>query len=237
MRLKITIPILLLVCSGTFAASNASSDLYSLSTEINLVRSDTRQPIKDRSNTVVWLVPLDTQFENATKDDPHFRMEQKDKHFVPDLLVVPVGSYVDFPNLDPWFHNVFSLFRGKKFDLGLYQAGAQRSVRFDKPGVSYLFCNIHPEMSSVIVAIESKWFGVSDANGKVKIVKIPEGTYVLHVWHQYATPDELKGLQRTVEIKADRVLNAMTVAILPQARGHKNKYGKDYDPDVLNPEY
>ncbi|HEY6019019.1 MAG TPA: hypothetical protein VIY48_03735 [Candidatus Paceibacterota bacterium] len=193
--------------------------------------------MKDRTNTVVWLVPTETRFENATDSDTHFRMEQKDKHFVPDLLVVPVGSYVDFPNLDPWFHNVFSLFRGKKFDLGLYQAGTQRSVRFDKPGVSYLFCNIHPEMSAVILAVESSWFGVSDANGRVKIGEIPDGRYVLHVWHQYASPEELKELQRTVEMSGDRALNPMTMTILPQARGHKNKYGKDYDPDMLEPDY
>jgi len=65
------------------------------------------------------------------------------------VLVVPVGSVVDFPNHDPFFHNVFSLFDGKRFDLGLYEAGATNSVRFDRLGVSFLFCNIHPEMSAV----------------------------------------------------------------------------------------
>ena len=68
------------------------------------------------------------------------------------MLVVPVGSVVAFPNRDPFFHNVFSLFEGKRFDLGLYEAGSTRDVLFDKPGVSYIFCNIHAEMSAVVIA-------------------------------------------------------------------------------------
>ena len=100
---------------------------------------------KDASKVVVWLVPLDAVHPvRAISERPHYRLVQRNKRFEPDLLVVPVGSVVDFPNADPWFHNVFSLYRGKRFDLGLYQAGSQRSVRFDRIGPSYLFCNIHP---------------------------------------------------------------------------------------------
>ena len=66
--------------------------------------------------------------------------------FEPHLLIIPLGSTVSFPNLDPFFHNVFSQFNGKRFDLGLYEAGSTRDVRFDHEGVSYLFCNIHPEI-------------------------------------------------------------------------------------------
>jgi hypothetical protein len=164
-------------------------------------------------------------------------MLQKDKHFQPELLVIPVGTYVDFPNLDPWFHNVFSLFRGKRFDLGLYQAGAQRSVRFDQPGVSYLFCNIHPEMSAVVVAVESRWFGASDTTGRIHIPNVPAGKYVLHVWHENAAPELLKSLQRSIEISEDRTLGSITLTVQPQSHGHKNKYGKDYDPDGLKPDY
>src|ERR1700720_2204826 len=96
---------------------------------------------KDSSRIVVWLSPVDAvRPVRATTERPHYRLVQHNKRFEPGLLVVPVGSVVDFPNLDPWFHNVFSLYRGKRFDLGLYQAGAQRSVKFDRIGPSYLFC-------------------------------------------------------------------------------------------------
>jgi hypothetical protein len=81
------------------------------------------------------------------------RLVQKNKSFEPHILVIPAGSMVEFPNHDPFFHNVFSLFEGKRFDLGLYEAGTSRMVRFDRPGISYIFCNIHPEMSAVIITL------------------------------------------------------------------------------------
>jgi len=99
----------------------------------------------DASDIVVWLKPLDpvTRSEpEGTANPKKFRLVQHNKSFQPHVLVVPVGSVVDFPNHDPFFHNVFSLFDGKRFDLGLYEAGATNSVRFDRLGVSFLFCNI-----------------------------------------------------------------------------------------------
>src|SRR5579884_3159489 len=92
---------------------------------------------KKASNTgvVVWLQP--PYLVSAAKPS-HFRLVQKDKKFTPHLLVIPLGSTVDFPNLDPFFHNVFSQFNGKRFDLGLYEAGSTKAVRFDHEGVSYL---------------------------------------------------------------------------------------------------
>ena len=215
----------------------ASANGFTVSAEVKLVSSDNKQPVKDLSKSVIWLVPAESSFSPATNEDTHSRMAQKGKRFEPDLLVIPVGTYVDFPNLDPWFHNVFSLFRGKRFDLGLYQAGAQRSVRFDKPGVSYLFCNIHPEMSAVVVAVESRWYAASDASGKIRIPNVPGGKYVLHVWHENASPEMLKSLERPIEINDNRVLGSITLTIQPQNHGHQNKYGKDYDPDSLKPDY
>ena len=96
-------------------------------------------------SAVVWLVAADQQ----ASDPPALKpvdavLRQKNKAFDPHLLVITKGSSVQFPNLDPWFHNVFSLFNGKKFDLGLYEAGTSRTVHFDREGVSYIFCNIHP---------------------------------------------------------------------------------------------
>src|SRR6202020_1035153 len=103
--------------------------------------------------TVIWLMPMvgDAEAGAVTPDSPSpvakLRLVQKNKKFEPHILVAPAGSMVDFPNRDPFFHNVFSLFEGKRFDLGLYEAGTSRAVRFDRPGISYIFCNIHPEMS------------------------------------------------------------------------------------------
>ena len=89
-----------------------------------------------------------------------YTLLQKNKRFSPHLLIVPVGSVVHFPNADPFFHNVFSEFEGRRFDLGLYQAGSSKEITFGREGVSYIFCNIHPEMSAVVIALSTPFYSV-----------------------------------------------------------------------------
>src|SRR5579862_444287 len=124
----------------------------------------------DASNVVLWLNALDPNgvaLASVTPTPPQPRLVQRNKSFEPRVLVVKVGSLVQFPNRDPFFHNVFSLFEGKRFDLGLYEAGTTRNVLFDKPGISYIFCNIHPEMSAVVLALNTPYYGISDRRGQV----------------------------------------------------------------------
>jgi plastocyanin len=207
--------------------------------EVELSQSGSGQVV-DASQVVVWLVPTGAvQRVSATTQKPHYRLVQHNKRFEPSLLVVPVGSVVDFPNYDPWFHNVFSLYRGKRFDLGLYQAGAQRSVKFDRIGPSYLFCNIHPGMTGVVLAVESNFFGISDKTGHYSIADVPPGNYTIHVWYENATPESLRGLQKAVVIEGEhRTLPVISVPVVKQVqRSHKNKYGQDYDPDTLKTDY
>jgi plastocyanin len=194
----------------------------------------------DASQVVLWLAPINAvQNVRLTGEKNHFRMVQRNKRFEPRLLVIPVGSVVDFPNADPWFHNVFSLYRGKRFDLGLYQAGAQRSVRFDRAGPSYLFCNIHPEMRGVVLAVDSDLFALSDKSGHYSIARVPPGKYMLRVWYENAAPEALQALQRPVQIEiGTRSLPALSIPAQKQAHlEHKNKYGQDYDPDTLKTDY
>jgi plastocyanin len=208
--------------------------------EVAVLAPGTTVSEKDASRVVVWLVPLEAvRPVSVGTVRPRYRLVQHNKRFEPGLLVVPVGSVVDFPNLDPWFHNVFSLYRGKRFDLGLYQAGAQRSVRFDRIGPSYLFCNIHPEMTGVVLAVDSELFGISDQNGRYSIAGVAPGKYMLHVWYENATPESLQALQRQVTIEsANQTLAAIAVkAVKPAPGTHKNKYGQDYDPDTLKTDY
>lgn len=194
----------------------------------------------DASQVVIWLTPSgSTAAPIATIDKPRYRLVQHNKRFEPSLLVVPVGSVVDFPNLDPWFHNVFSLYRGKRFDLGLYQAGAQRSVHFDRIGPSYLFCNIHPEMTGVVLAVDSSLFAISDKAGRYAINGVAPGKYTMHLWYENAKPESLTNLQRTVLVDdTTRTLPTVSVPVVKQIqKEHKNKYGQDYDPDAMNPDY
>ena len=129
---------------------------------------------------VVWLTPVSQPGSEFTRPKPiHAVLRQKNKSFEPHLLVVTKGSTVEFPNQDPWFHNVFSLFNGKKFDLGLYEAGTSRTVHFDRDGVSYIFCNIHPEMSAVVVVVSTPYYAVVAKSGDFSIAGTPPGKYTL----------------------------------------------------------
>src|SRR5207244_5963197 len=104
-------------------------------------------------------LPISAQLPPAQPPlaQPRAQLLQKKKSFSPHMVVIQVGSAVEFPNQDPFFHNVFSLFEGRRFDLGLYEAGATRSVVFNRPGISYIFCNIHPEMSAVVVTLKTPY--------------------------------------------------------------------------------
>jgi len=145
--------------------------------------------------------------------------------------VVPINSAVLFPNQDPFFHNVFSVYEGTRFDLGLYESGTSREVRFTRPGPSYIFCNIHPEMSAVIMVMTTPYYATSDTEGNYAIENVPPGEYELSVWYESAQPEQLKQLTRRVTVTAPSThLQAMTVlAASSLAINHKNKYGQDYE--------
>jgi plastocyanin len=184
---------------------------------------------------VVWLRRLDPAPISASSQPKRQKLLQSHKTFEPHVLVVQVGSVVDFPNRDPFFHNVFSLFEGKRFDLGLYEAGATNSVRFDRVGVSFLFCNIHPEMSAVVVTVDTPYSGVSDANGNVTIANVPDGRYEVHYWSERGLPEALKQLTKVVSISdSSRSIEPVQIAENPGfTKVHKNKYGQDYAPPPI----
>jgi plastocyanin len=186
----------------------------------------------DSAGAVVWLTPQPAAGAAIAKPG-HFRLTQKDKQFAPHLLVIPTGSTVDFPNLDPFFHNVFSLFDGKRFDLGLYESGSTRTVHFNRDGVSYIFCNIHPEMSAVVVTLSTPYYAVTPVSGEVSLPGIPAGNYRLHVWIEGASARDLEALERTVLVTASgRDLGTVEVSVDAHRHAHKNKFGEDYQaPD------
>ena len=142
---------------------------------------------RPQANVVVWLEdgPAGTR-----PDLQQPVMDQRNLQFLPQVLAVRVGTTVRFPNGDRVFHNVFSFKDGKQFDLGLYPVGAVKFVRFDQPGVSRLFCNIHPKMAAYIVAVNSFHFATTDERGAFRI-HAPQGTYTYHAWR--AGGDLLKG--------------------------------------------
>jgi plastocyanin len=221
----------------------ALADNTTISARVEVSDQATGKLWKDASNVVVWLTSIGKipSAPAPATDPPPPRLTQKNKHFEPHVLVVPVGAAVEFPNRDPFFHNVFSLFEGKRFDLGLYEAGTTKEVRFDKPGVSYIFCNIHPEMGAVVVAVETPYYAVSNARGELVIPGVPPGRYMLHVWSEVSLPAQLGGLEREITVSdRDGSLGVIRVnsASHPVTAEHKNKYGRDYEsPSPSNPTY
>lgn len=113
-------------------------------------------------------------------------MAQKNRHFVPEIVVVPVGSTVSFPNEDPIFHNVFSLSRTKAFDLGYYPLGATRTVKFDRAGIVQVYCHIHPDMSAAIVVLATGYWTRPTADGRYTLSGMTPGNYNLVAWHRSA---------------------------------------------------
>ncbi|HXZ81362.1 MAG TPA: carboxypeptidase regulatory-like domain-containing protein [Terriglobales bacterium] len=191
----------------------------------------------DNSGVLVWLetagnTSLPGNAWSQAGGDRHLRLTQRNKTFEPHLLIVPVGATVEFPNRDPFFHNVFSLFEGKRFDLGLYEAGTSRNVHFDKPGISYIFCNIHSQMSAVVVALSTPYYAISDKSGQFAIANVYPGRYVLRLWAEGAAPEALEGLSRAVRVgDENRTLGVLKLSVSPLVTlTHKNKYGRDYDP-------
>jgi plastocyanin len=178
----------------------------------------------------VWLTPVSPLADPAEKVHS-YTLLQKNKMFTPHLLVVPIGSVVHFPNADPFFHNVFSLFDGRRFDLGLYEAGTSRDVTFSREGISYIFCNIHPEMSAVVIVVRTTYFGTADLQGRIRITGTPADTYTLHVWVEGEDQAALDKLTRRVQISAAH--NDLGTITLPQTprpvSAHENKFGEKYD--------
>jgi plastocyanin len=137
--------------------------------------------VVDRRRAVVY-------FESAPKgafedrDGGRAAMDQRHETFVPHLLAITVGTTVDFPNNDRTYHNVFSLSKARRFDLGRYAAGRSKAVRFDRPGIVRVFCDIHAHMNAFILVFNHRYFSVADSDGRYEIDRVPPGTYTLVAW-------------------------------------------------------
>ncbi len=181
---------------------------------------------------VVWLEPLAGTVTSAFTPREHYTLLQKNRTFNPHLLVVPVGSVVQFPNEDPFFHNVFSLFDGKRFDLGLYEAGSKKAVTFSREGVSYIFCNIHPEMSAVVIALSTPLYTVGDSGKVLSLNEVPYGDYRFHIWMEGVPQASLNSLVKTVHVEA-HALDLGEVRLPLSGAGspaHTDEYGHPYRP-------
>jgi plastocyanin len=154
----------------------------------------------DRRRSVVY---LETAPQPAFETPPPGRavLDQRSETFVPPLLAITAGSTVEFPNSDRVYHNVFSLSKPRRFDLGRYPRGQSRSVVFDRPGVVRVFCEIHSHMSAWILVFAHRFFAVTDAEGRYRLEGVPPGSYTLALWWDGAVR-----ARRELRVEADAVV-------------------------------
>ncbi len=178
----------------------------------------------DIGNTVIYLVPATAASVRAVTATASIAMNGR--AFVPRVRVVTVGSRVDFPNQDPFSHNIFSTAPGAVFDLGLYPAGRSKDAVFRRAGIFAVYCNIHPRMTAFVVVVPSPHFSMAGADGRWTIANVPAGAYTMHIWHERGAET-----RQPLQVAAT---GQSGVDVTVDARGfrfaqHKNKFGREYD--------
>ena len=154
---------------------------YHRGTAVTLARSETDLLAEEMGRVAIYLEGVKSPSAAVTAE-----LAQKDREFLAEVVAVPVGSTVSFPNRDPIFHNVFSLSRVKTLDLGNYPQDQTRTVTFAKPGIVPVYCHLHPNMTAVIVVAPSKWVTMPGGDGRYLLRDVPAGRHTLVVWHKAA---------------------------------------------------
>jgi plastocyanin len=176
---------------------------------------------EDVGQAVIWLMA------DKTVPAPPVRTEitTAEKQFSPHVLVVPVGSSISFPNHDPFNHNVFSLSEENPFDLGLYGRGETPAVKFERAGIVRVYCNVHSQMSALVVVRDNLWYTQPASDGSFTISAVPPGRYTLHAWHERSP-----AVSRPIEVPAAGLpkLDLQLDARGYQFKPHLNKFGRPY---------
>jgi len=162
----------------------ATVGMYQRGVAVELGADGETDPLAfERSHVAVY---LEGGPKSPATEFPRVSIEQRDRRFVPDLVVIPAGATIAFPNFDPIFHNVFSLSKAKSFDLGNYREGQSRLVTFPTPGLVAVYCHLHSNMAASIVVSPSRWAVRVDRDGIFSLKDIPAGTYTVVAWHKTA---------------------------------------------------
>lgn len=162
----------------------ASAGMYQRGVPVELGVDADKDPLAfERSHVAVYLEGGPSAVASRVAKS---LIEQRDRRFVPDLVVVPAGSTVSFPNFDPIFHNVFSLSKAKSFDLGNYPQGQARVVSLPAPGVVAVYCHLHSNMAATIVVTPNQWAVRADESGRFTLEDVPPGRYTVIAWHKAA---------------------------------------------------
>ena len=212
-----------LLTAAFFAAAASSGATGGLVGHVTVVKVGAALP--DASNAVVWIDGLN--LPGAPGGVVKAEMKSEHKAFLPRIVAVPRNAAVDFPNVDPIFHNVFSVSPSNRFDLGLYRSGTSKPNVFREPGLVRVYCNIHPQMVGFVMVVDSSFVAVTGKDGAFRFQGVPPGSYTVKVWHEEGGETQLPaqvraGVPATLAFTLD--------ASQYKAQPHKNKYGKDYPP-------
>ena len=221
---------------GTRETREGRGALGRVTGRVTILEKDNR-PSRDLGTAVVYLegvIPSTSQTPAPASHPVSVDVAINDKEFVPRVVVVPLGSTVRFLNHDPFDHNVFSASDVNPFDLGQYGRGEARAWTFGGPGLTRVFCNVHPRMVMFVEVMAGRYFAQPDADGSFEIADVPPGRYLLHVWHE-------RSPQVTQEVLVT-TSGASGIDLQLDARGfhwvpHKNKYGKDYPTNAGRERY
>jgi hypothetical protein len=182
------------------------------------------KPRKDRAGVLVYLEGVPGPGPGSGKPPPNATIRQIDKQFDPPLTIVVRGTTIDFPNQDKIFHNVFSVSRPARFDLGLYKSGAMKSVEMKRPGTVDVYCNIHPEMIAKVKVLDNGYYATTDGRGRFRIADVPPGQYPVVAW--LPSGDEAHG---TVTVAAGAAAElTLEVAQVARSTAHTRKDGTPY---------
>jgi len=209
------------------APASAGTANSSLAGTLSLVERGAA--VNEAADAVVWYVPTSGV---APPAPVRAEVRMRDRHFIPRLTVVPVGSGVWFPNSDPVLHNVFSVSAGNRFDLGLYRQGPGKSARITKAGLVRVYCNVHQSMSAFVLALDTPYVARPGADGRFALEGLPPGDGTLFVWHERADV-----LSRALVLPQDSTL-ALTLELRPAGPiEHLDKNGRPYREHKGNDEY
>jgi plastocyanin len=211
----------IIACAMPAAAATVSG-------KVNFISKRGQNPTV--SETLVWLEPAGGKV--IRKSPATFQMMTRGKMLIPHVLAIPNGSTIEFPNDDPISHNLFSLSAGNSFDLGLYRKGAGKSEKFDSPGLVNVYCNVHPNMSSVIHVMATPFYVFSDPAGNYALTDVPPGKYKLVAWNEIGGQTETP-----IEVSTSGAVSGTLSVTLDsrnyRATQHLNKNGKPYEAPSL----
>jgi len=200
----------------------AAVSVYQRGTAVELGKDTQQDPIAFEQSRVVVYLEGAGPAGAASVPSETAEIRQEDRRFVPDLVVVPVGATVSFPNMDPIFHNIYSLSKPKSFDLGAYDKGQTRKVAFPKPGIVEIYCHLHPNMAATVLVTPNRWYARPDKTGQYRNADVPPGEYTVVAWHKSA------GMFRTrITVEAGR--NASADFFIPLEADSNGDARKDSD--------